>query len=457
MFFGSGSCQRLPVLISICLILWHTNLDPSITPYTRTQARKTHRKSRLSCRNCKRRRIKCDEIRPHCTNCVRHAVECDYSLPPKNSASSTEWSSPSSSAVLEQRDVSYTYITSTPTNFKSPIRAYSRPHASAQPTQQQPIPPSDEIAKRPFQFTVTDMALFHHLCRLGFSHHYVLHILLALSGFNLVRESNGFPWNRYIGTQEDFLAEADSHLHTAVQEITALTSQLNSENAPAIYTSAVFIFLCSLAKGPEPGEYLAFRDDGESGYLGLFLGVRSILEFCQNELPIDVCYLGRGRPKSRRGCRECARAGRHPRYQRSIRPDGYDSQCTMLHDLVSPNIPETDPRSSSYHRMLGQLHYSLHAVLGPGPRAAGMSLFPLIFSWLEQLPDDLVQDLQYREPIALILFAFFAVLLNQLDQAGVYCHLDLAYQPFIQWPVDQMLVGGLAHVVETGENWPSVI
>lgn len=41
-------------------------------------SRRSHRKSRLGCLNCKRRRIKCDESRPQCTNCVRHSIACDY-------------------------------------------------------------------------------------------------------------------------------------------------------------------------------------------------------------------------------------------------------------------------------------------------------------------------------------------------------------------------------------------
>lgn len=33
-------------------------MGPSITPYTRKLARKSHCKSRLGCQNCKRRRVK---------------------------------------------------------------------------------------------------------------------------------------------------------------------------------------------------------------------------------------------------------------------------------------------------------------------------------------------------------------------------------------------------------------
>ncbi|KAF2001471.1 hypothetical protein P154DRAFT_553725 [Amniculicola lignicola CBS 123094] len=40
--------------------------------------RKAHAKSRKGCGNCKIRRIKCDETRPHCKKCVSYGVSCNY-------------------------------------------------------------------------------------------------------------------------------------------------------------------------------------------------------------------------------------------------------------------------------------------------------------------------------------------------------------------------------------------
>lgn len=40
--------------------------------------RKPHRKSRLGCKTCRTRRVKCDEIRPFCGNCTKHGVSCDF-------------------------------------------------------------------------------------------------------------------------------------------------------------------------------------------------------------------------------------------------------------------------------------------------------------------------------------------------------------------------------------------
>ena len=41
--------------------------------------RRTHTKSRAGCGNCKQRRIKCDEVHPRCGNCTKHGIGCDFS------------------------------------------------------------------------------------------------------------------------------------------------------------------------------------------------------------------------------------------------------------------------------------------------------------------------------------------------------------------------------------------
>ncbi|KAH8433325.1 Zn(II)2Cys6 transcription factor domain-containing protein [Aspergillus melleus] len=43
--------------------------------------RRTHRKSRHGCRNCKLRRLKCDEAKPRCAKCRLYRVVCDYAGP----------------------------------------------------------------------------------------------------------------------------------------------------------------------------------------------------------------------------------------------------------------------------------------------------------------------------------------------------------------------------------------
>jgi hypothetical protein len=40
----------------------------------------SHRKSRRGCRNCKLRKVKCDERRPKCDKCDKYGILCNYDL-----------------------------------------------------------------------------------------------------------------------------------------------------------------------------------------------------------------------------------------------------------------------------------------------------------------------------------------------------------------------------------------
>ncbi|KAF1739369.1 Sterol regulatory element-binding protein ECM22 [Beauveria bassiana] len=50
-------------------------------------SRRGHFKSRMGCFNCKRRRVKCNELRPQCSPCRRLALDCSYPPTPTPAAS----------------------------------------------------------------------------------------------------------------------------------------------------------------------------------------------------------------------------------------------------------------------------------------------------------------------------------------------------------------------------------
>ncbi|KAJ5672924.1 hypothetical protein N7507_002051 [Penicillium longicatenatum] len=43
-------------------------------------SRRAHKKSRAGCLTCKKRRVKCDEVKPNCRRCTTRGIECGYSL-----------------------------------------------------------------------------------------------------------------------------------------------------------------------------------------------------------------------------------------------------------------------------------------------------------------------------------------------------------------------------------------
>lgn len=58
--------------------------DGKTVSSTSTGKRKFHKKSKLGCDSCKRRRVKCDEGKPNCKKCENLNIECTYSIPTDN-------------------------------------------------------------------------------------------------------------------------------------------------------------------------------------------------------------------------------------------------------------------------------------------------------------------------------------------------------------------------------------
>ena len=54
----------------------------SLTVRRKPMPRKGHKKSRRGCYSCKKRKIKCSELKPHCENCVKAGIACEYPKQP---------------------------------------------------------------------------------------------------------------------------------------------------------------------------------------------------------------------------------------------------------------------------------------------------------------------------------------------------------------------------------------
>lgn len=416
--------------------------------------------------------VQCDETEPACNNCLRHSVTCDYGQQPSHTISSVSDTRADPRQKPQQKQTTdFSFITSSQSEFAVPKRARRETSFNKTP----PVPasaPETAVAPRPFQFTVTDMAMFHNcfsaedlkhhmpdeLVRLGFSVHYVLRLLLAVSGFHMKRKPSRSNINlhQFSEPDVDFGAEAERHLGIAIQEVATTTPQLNQANSHSLYIASIFIFICSLAKGPQHGEYLAFRDDGDMPSLYLFLGVRSILE-ATNKLGTSEGLSQLHSSTSQESPSESEALSQHITTSPFYELDNHNflESCSYwkpLNDLQSLMNSTFNPSDDCYHKyksVFESLCSSYDAIMGahdsPGP-----DLWPLVFSWLYTLPDLLVHDMQKKHPVALLLMSFFSVLLNELDSVwfitgwsrhivcGVNDNLDDYHRNFLTWPLHKL-------------------
>lgn len=322
------------------------------------------------------------------------------------------------------------------------------------------------VANRPFEFTATDMALFQHflkssglnehminqLSRLGFVHHYVLRLLLAFSAFQIVRRSEDTSLFQLMGAGDNFYVDAERHFDVAVSEVATVVPLLNRENALALYAASLFIFFCSVTKGPRPGEYLAFRDDGESGCLSLFIGMRSMLEACSSIVDpaiIAAIHASDGSDQTGSEPRETAKS-HSPRDGTKDIFSEYPYALAHVRDLLSTTVDSHGPDTSSYFQALERLSQCYEVIFNPDVHPTDSVLWPQIFGWLYMLPDQLLFDLRNRQPVALVLVSYYNVLLHVLDDVwmiqewphhvmhGIYKNLDSYHRSFVEWPMRQI-------------------
>ncbi|KAJ5499294.1 hypothetical protein N7453_008345 [Penicillium expansum] len=154
--------------------------------------RRSHRKSRSGCLQCKKRKVKCDESQPNCRNCEKHGVVCSFATP-------------STSTVLSTPQTDFA---ESPVSLSGPESIGSRTVRA--PAQKSPALPSlSSLGPFPTTLAVFDLELLHHwttsTCytlsrspavqsiwcheapRIGFSTPPVLHTLLAFSALHLAR------------------------------------------------------------------------------------------------------------------------------------------------------------------------------------------------------------------------------------------------------------------------------
>ncbi|KAJ5553701.1 hypothetical protein N7494_003079 [Penicillium frequentans] len=137
--------------------------------------RRTHRKSRNGCPQCKARRLKCDERHP-CTNCVKHGIYCEFVAPtePQDSTQATPASTVSPVAQSQPQPQSqaltqphiYPPLQHPISNVGAPVNHHTNETQSGQKFDLLGIlseSPPDPSLRAPEDWAL-DLELMHHYC-----------------------------------------------------------------------------------------------------------------------------------------------------------------------------------------------------------------------------------------------------------------------------------------------------
>ncbi|KAF2144890.1 uncharacterized protein K452DRAFT_356248 [Aplosporella prunicola CBS 121167] len=397
-----------------------------------TPPRKLYRKSRDGCGHCKRRKIKCDESKPECGNCLKRSIKCDYPTMAQRARSDNRAGGLASAALHSLLDAC------SPAEY---------PHTIAETPLEE-----DELE---FSLNMTDLQLLHNYTtstcmtistepdlqnfyrveapRIAFANDFVMRTILAVSALHLAR---------FNPTKRDYYISLAMGQHKiALRGPTAILPNITKDNCLPIFVFSALTIVFALATPRNPDDFL-FIDNGHiPGWLQLLRGTKSIA-LTSREWSTDSPGSGLGSILRNRDMPENMFQDIDSRNPRS--PG--ERQLLRLRQLIVAD--ETEQATRDIHlAALDSLSTTFqHFFIRP---AADLSLRP-IFSWACTVSDEYLHLLARRETYALIIFAYFSVLLHKLDcvwwiqgwgkhlVGRVYYLIEPMYQPWIQWPLDEI-------------------
>lgn len=259
----------------------------------------------------------------------------------------------------------------------------------------------------------------------------ILHLILALSALHRGHEQPEL--------RDQLIEQADQHFTFGVTSVTSVLSQfeLTPENAQPIYISAILICIIYFARGPRPGEFLLFSDTGQAEWLVLLRGVRFIVETQRQNIFKGVMLPNTTesqtqQPHINAGWQEAWREDhRHLlETQQLVRERSADAaQGDMYASLVDALI---------------QSFEEVYLKMSAGTDRTG--LLQIVVGWLYRLPEEYISLLQQKEPCALIVLAYWTILVQHMRPVWFMCNWDFH------------VIDGILHALQDdwkqGVSWP---
>jgi hypothetical protein len=260
------------------------------------------------------------------------------------------------------------------------------------------------------------------MTEIGLENHFVLHLMFALTALHL---AHCRPDRR-----AQYVATADHHYERALILVTPEIANLSPSNCDAVLVAVQMICFINWGRGPQPGEYLAFGRDRKSDWLIMFRGVRTTLS------TIDIQQFAKTHAPATRG--------KHRPLPVHDVPEEYEKQLYELREhvtFISKDTPngEDDIQAVDILREMYENRYQ-------GIDAE----YHVTFGWLFRMTDGFLERLQQHEPVPMIIYAHFVVLVRVLEQfwymegwthhimAGIWELMPREHRPWLDWPTKQV-------------------
>ncbi|KAK2056280.1 hypothetical protein LY76DRAFT_659948 [Colletotrichum caudatum] len=360
--------------------------------------RRSHTKSRNGCRDCKRRKVKCDEAYPSCFNCTRQGIPCSLSTSP---------ASPS-------RTTPQTPSTAPSASVPSPEAPYQFIDAAVRRGRLTPQPPTIELWGRGLELmhhyalhtadTISSHPGIQHVWRvivpeMGYDCPFLTHGVLAMAALH---KAHLLPPER-----DRYLDLATSHQNAGLEGFRALLHTVGDANwQPFVcFASLVTLYVAYL-----PAHGGGGYDAPDVTALFVFVrGAKAILEPYQARLsrtrlaPLaeGVWIVDPGDPEYE-----------NPALHRSPLPADIFDALRRLAAFFDEHLAGDAARRGDYAVAVAELRKAVYLVAHAGARPeVGMVVF-----WPYVVSDAVMADVQAAAPCAAVLLAHFAVLLCAVER-----------------------------------------
>jgi hypothetical protein len=285
----------------------------------------------------------------------------------------------------------------------------------------------------------------------GFKYDFVMRSILAISALHMSLYSNE--------KRDFYLQIARSEHGAALQQLAATLPRVTAENCSALHIAAALTFFYAWAAPRNPGDFFLVSNSGVADWVFLLHGVRSISAGWHDELargPFSASIrLGRSRlqvgAEEYRSSAAWLSTTEHAQLthlQRIVTQAAADDEACAI---LEKNIKNLE---LSYCATFSDAGWATGGDGSPGSRPdrniTAWALTSNIYSWLYKMDGQFIEMLNQRSPLALVVFAHFAVLLKYLGSCWwmqgwpthllqeIWEHLDQEHRVWIRWPIEEI-------------------
>ncbi|KAJ5197359.1 hypothetical protein N7449_007838 [Penicillium cf. viridicatum] len=376
-------------------------------------ARRTHKKSRNGCIECKRRHMKCDEKRPICSNCISSQRHCEFlePVPTEQSRSVRSESATASPAVVS------------PAVTSSPAQEPSNNPEDA-PVNMLHVELVHNLSSETMKSFNHSNIPFQDILRYGIGVPYLMNELLSLSSLHLSIVRPG---------QRDFYRHHSTQLQSyALSSFNSSSSQINDKNYVAAFLFAGILGLRMLC------ETLVYRDNDFEGFLDQFVqyivlhyGVRTVAgggrwQLLQQTALKPILDLG----------------ARIPSENESLGP-----VCRVLLDRIK-SLGHNDTTTKTYEQTIQALQSIITVIDNQVP---GSNSLDVLIAWPILVPREYTDLVAQRKCEALVILAHFGALVDTHKHSWVFCdggkylvdsitqYLGPQWEEWLHWPQQSLM------------------